>query len=80
MNLESELKAFNIIKKEKGTFTSGEPYLSIYCELNNHFYIFESDSKSYLILDSECQLILKTRSLKKLRRKINEIERIASEL
>ena len=76
--VKEELKAFEIKKISKGTMTSGEPFLTLYVSLNAHKFIIQIDATHYYILDSECQRILKTRSWKKFKEKINDIERIAS--
>ena len=76
--VKEELKAFEIKKTSKGIMTSGEPFLTLYVSLNAHKFIIQIDSTHYYILDSECQRILKTRSWKKFKEKINDIERITS--
>lgn len=76
--VKEELKAFEIKKISKGIMTSGEPFLTLYVALNTNKYIIQVDTTHYYILDSECQRILKTRSWKKFKEKINDIERIAS--
>ena len=76
--VKEELKAFEIKKISKGIMTSGEPFLTLYVDLNTNKYIIQVDTTHYYILDSECQRILKTRSWKKFKEKINDIERIAS--